>query len=120
MHGDTTVVRTAADGAWGPARDAVEEKRAGVGTTAATFGEVNAAIVLPSGGALVFDLKSVNGPALEMFDADGRFVATVGRPGSGPGEYRTQPGMSLAAGADGTLFVLDAANNRIDRFAANG
>jgi len=119
--GDTTVVRSGGSGAWGPIRDAVEEKRAIPDGTTGPFVEVYTAIALPNGGALAYDPKSAAGPALELFDSTGRFVAVVGRQGGGgPGEFRAQPAMSLAVGADGTIFLLDVANNRIDRFAPDG
>ena len=113
-------MRSTGDGEWGPIRDAVAQIRGTRDGATTAFGEINSAIVLPNGGALVFDAKAPNGPTLEMFDSNGRFVMEVGRQGAGPGEFRADRLLSLAAGPDGSVFVLDPANHRIDRFAADG
>ncbi len=119
-RGDTAVVRTTGDGEWGPIRDAVEQLRGTKDGAATALGEVNSAIALPSGGALLFDAKAPNGPTLELFDSNGRYVTAIGRQGGGPGEFRAERLVSLAANPDGTILVLDAPNHRIDRYAPDG
>lgn len=51
------------------------------------------------------------------YGLDGRHRATVGRPGSGPGEL-AQP-LAIDAAGD-TVWVLDAGNRRIERFLGDG
>lgn len=48
---------------------------------------------------------------LRVFDAEGRFVRSVGRQGEGPGEFNRVIGM--AWGPDGHLWVVDPSNNRL-------
>ena len=119
-RGDTTVFRSTGDGEWGPIRDAVEELRGTRDGAATVLEEVNSAIALPGGGALLFDAKAQGGPALELFDSNGRYLTAIGRQGRGPGEFRAERIVSLATNADGTILVLDAPNHRIDRYAADG
>ena len=120
VRGDTAVIRASGDGEWGPIQDAVEEKRATNGEAPATFGQASSAIALPSGGALVFDVKAPGGPVLELFDSAARFVTAIGRQGKDLGQFQALTVVSLAANRDGTIFVLDQPNSRVDRFAADG
>lgn len=53
-------------------------------------------------------------PSIVRFGRDGRFERTVGRVGSGPGEYRFP--MAIGSMSD-TLYVVDAAKQGLARFA---
>lgn len=75
------------------------------------IGEITDFDVLPDGRFLVLDGMSV---ALRLHDENGFLEKTVGRRGSGPGEFR-RPG-SLTVNTAGQVFVTDHSSNRITRF----
>lgn len=52
------------------------------------------------------------------FDRDGRHVRTIGKRGMGSGEFNLP--VDGAVGPDGTLYVLDAGNFRVQAFASDG
>ncbi|MEX2283305.1 MAG: hypothetical protein WEE89_12550 [Gemmatimonadota bacterium] len=54
---------------------------------------------------------------IRLYDAKGRRIATVGRRGSGPGEFRHLGSLSWAAD---TLVVIDARLRRVSYVAADG
>jgi sugar lactone lactonase YvrE len=55
---------------------------------------------------------------ISKFSADGTFIKSWGRPGSGPGELRIPHG--LAFDAAGRLFVADRGNHRVQIFDQDG
>ena len=55
---------------------------------------------------------------VKMFDHTGRHVATIGQPGSGPGEFRAPIGAAVLGG--NVLGVFDLMLNRLTYFAADG
>jgi len=55
---------------------------------------------------------------VQVFDADGRFLCSIGGMGLWGGRFRVASG--LAVGADGSLFVADFYNNRIQHFDRKG
>lgn len=55
---------------------------------------------------------------VHRFTADGKLVASWGRPGHGPGEFHLPH--SIAFDADGKLYVADRANRRIQIFTPDG
>jgi 4-amino-4-deoxy-L-arabinose transferase-like glycosyltransferase len=67
--------------------------------------------VLPDGDVIASDAGD---NALVRMRMDGQVIDRVGGPGQGPGQL-DKPG-ALAAGRDGTLFVLDVGNQRVQRF----
>ncbi|HYV96124.1 MAG TPA: hypothetical protein VE967_01570, partial [Gemmatimonadaceae bacterium] len=89
--GDTTVIVTTGNGVWGPLHDAAEVKRINADTKESTFGQVSMLAATSDGGVALFDTKSLDGPIIRRFDAEGRFMNNLGRRGSGPGEYELGP-----------------------------
>ena len=67
------------------------------------------------GRILVYDRQSQD---IKMFAPDGKFLRTIGRLGSGPGELRNAEGITLDRG--GRIWVRDAANARFTVFNSEG
>ncbi len=116
--GDTVVVRTLTGSVWGDESELVPEVRIGQfdGEDHYIFGWVRALAVAGDGSIFVMDTQV---PALRKYAPDGTYMATFGRGGSGPGEYR-QPDGGLAVLADGRVVVRDPGNARLQVYAANG
>ncbi|HET9948870.1 MAG TPA: peptidyl-alpha-hydroxyglycine alpha-amidating lyase family protein [Longimicrobiales bacterium] len=76
--------------------------------------------VSPNGDVFVAegDHSGTSVARISKFSADGTFLASWGRPGSGPGELRIPHG--LAFDARGRLFVADRGNHRIQIFDQQG
>jgi DNA-binding beta-propeller fold protein YncE len=55
---------------------------------------------------------------ITKLDADGKFVAIFGKPGTGDGEFSRIRALTL--GPDGLLYVADACNHRIQVFQRTG
>lgn len=115
--GDTVVVRTLAGSLWDSTRVLTEDLSIGVddGAPEEMFGDLRALAVGPDGAIYVMDPE----PALRKFDRAGRYVATFGRLGSGPGEYR-QPDGGLTVLGDGRVVVRDPGNGRFQVFTPAG
>lgn len=80
-----------------------------------------AVAVAPQGDRLhVVDTGGVDSDSHHVFthDAQGRLVRRLGRRGSGDGEFNLPS--DAAVGPDGTLWVLDAGNFRVQAFSAEG
>jgi hypothetical protein len=80
------------------------------------FGQIAGLAVTGDGRIFVFDQQAQQ---IKVFDQDGLFLNTIGRPGGGPGEIAAGAGPVLL-GAGDTLFVPDAGNRRVDLFTADG
>ena len=61
------------------------------------------ALIDPAGNLFVLDSSNRR---IQKFDPDGKYLATIGRKGQGPGEFSYPDSMDF--GADGTLYVLEA------------
>lgn len=116
--GDTVVVRTVAGSVWGEPRGVREVLRIGVldGPEELTLGSVDQIAVGAVGGIYVFDEQV---PALRYYDAAGTYVRTLGRRGSGPGEYRKLC-WGLAVRGDGKVVLHDFRNNRLNLYEPDG
>lgn len=80
----------------------------------ASLGDVNGVARLPDGSIVVADRPN---SALKFFDAGGKFVRTVGKEGSGPGEFGYLATM-LRCGD--SLFVNDITTRKTMVFSASG
>jgi hypothetical protein len=95
----------------------VEELSIGVADGAEEYvlGEIADVALGKDGSIFVFDRQV---PIVRHYDASGKFIRSIGRGGSGPGEYRSASG--IATMPDGRLLVWDTGNWRINVYSANG
>ncbi|MGH9202424.1 MAG: 6-bladed beta-propeller, partial [Vicinamibacterales bacterium] len=95
----------------------VEEMSIGVadGREEYILGEVADVAVAKDGSVHVFDRQV---PIVRHYGASGTFLRSVGRSGSGPGEYRSVSG--IATTTDGRLLVWDTGNWRINVYSSSG
>lgn len=116
--GDTVRVRTVSGSVWGSSPVLVEELRIGrlEGPDEETFGFISEMAVDSAGGIYVFDRQV---PALRYFNEQGEYVRTLGREGSGPGEYRNTT-MGLAVRQDGRVILRDHRNARFNLYSPDG
>jgi len=115
---DTVVVRTVSGSMWGDTANLIPEMRIGVldGADEYMLGEVRSLAVSDSGEIYLMDSQV---PALRKYSAEGEFVATFGREGGGPGEYKNPDG-GLAVLPDGRVVLRDPGNNRFSVYSADG
>jgi sugar lactone lactonase YvrE len=66
---------------------------------------------------LIF-VSSITEHRIDMHDANGKLVRSIGKEGAGDGEFDEPGGLLIAP--DGTLLVADQCNNRVQRFTAEG
>lgn len=78
------------------------------------FAQISMFTVGPTGNVFVAQSDG----DLREFDAEGRFVRTVARPGQGPGEVEYVVGMDVDR--DGRLAVLDFSNQRVSIYSPDG
>jgi hypothetical protein len=118
MVGDTLVVRALSGSVWPGPATLVEELAIGAleGSEEVIFGSIQDMTVDDQGGVYVFDSQV---PALRYYDSEGRFVRTVGREGSGPGEYRDAV-LGMALRRDGRLMIRDPRNARLTLYDPDG
>jgi len=69
-------------------------------------------------GQFVYVSDGYGNSRVVKFTYDGKFVATWGKPGAGPGEFNTVH--SIAVDSEGIVYVSDRENNRIQIFDPNG
>jgi len=70
----------------------------------------------PAGDLYVTD--GYGNARVHRFAPDGRLLHSWGEPGSGPGQFHVPHG--LAVDADGTVYVADRENSRLQLFTADG
>jgi hypothetical protein len=112
------VVRTLGGSVWQDGAELVEDLVIGVleGEEEYMFGRIGPIAPDGAGGVYVFDGQV---PALRHYDAQGRYTRTLGRDGSGPGEYR-DTALGLAARTDGTVLLQDPRNGRFTVYDGSG
>jgi hypothetical protein len=115
--GDTIVVRSEGS-VWGDTARLVQDLRIGVleGADEYMFGDIQSLAVGADGAIYTYDshLK-----VLRKHSATGDHIATLGREGEGPGEYK-QPDAGLVALANGRVLLRDPGNARISVYSAGG
>jgi sugar lactone lactonase YvrE len=92
-----------------------------------TLGDVNAADektafhmpanIVPDAGGNLYILDSGN-HRIQKFSADGKYLATIGRQGQGPGEFYFPSWLDIDA--TGTLYVTDPNNQRVQVLTVEG
>jgi DNA-binding beta-propeller fold protein YncE len=65
----------------------------------------------------VYVSDTLNG-RIQIFDADGNFLSTFGKPGDGPADFSRPKG--IAIDSDGHIWVADADQNRVKVFDREG
>jgi len=114
---DTVFVKVESGSIWQSAAVLVEDLRIGVldGPDEYIFGDVVAVAPDREGGLYAFDRQV---PALRQYDSAGRYVRTLGRRGSGPGEYQSVSGVVVAE--DGRVWTHDAGLHRVTIYGQDG
>jgi len=115
--GDTVRVRTVAGSVWGDTARLVPEVTIGgmEGPDEFVFGNPTVLEVMDDGTILVLDNQA---PAVRAYAPDGSYLRTLGRRGSGPGEYESPDGIGVLL--DGRILVRDPPNGRITLFDRTG
>ena len=98
------------------AHELMEEVRIGSlgGPAEYSFSDINSIAVAQSGAVYVDDAHP---PSIRQFSRDGLFVRWVGREGEGPGEFRSNAGISILP--DGRLAAWDR-RGRITVYGTDG
>lgn len=115
--GDTVLVRNVTGSLLGDMR-LVPEVRIGTleGKDEEMFGTISGLAVAADGTIYVYDSQV---PALRAYDAEGRFLRTIGRRGGGPGEYENSDG-GMAVLSDGHIVLRDPGNARFTVYSPEG
>ena len=82
----------------------------------APFNHPSDIAVAPSGELYISD--GYGNSSVHRFTADGRYIASFGAPGSGPGQFLVPHSIRVAH--DGRVFVCDRENNRVQVFSGDG
>ena len=116
--GDTVVVRTVTGSVWGDTAELVADVTIGEfeGRDEYMFGRIRSLAAAPDGSIYVFDSHAME---LRKYAPDGTYIATFGREGGGPGEYK-RPDGGLAVLADGRVLLRDPGNTRIGVYSPDG
>jgi hypothetical protein len=116
--GDTLVVRTVSGSVWGDTAELVPDVTIGSfeGADEYMFGRVRSLAAAPDGSIYAYDSHAKE---LRKYAPDGTYVATFGREGGGPGEYR-QPDGGLAVLPDGRVVLRDPGNARLSVYSPDG
>ena len=120
QRGDTTFVVSRGPGVWGSVRSASVVQRITGASAETPFGNLSCVAAGADGGVAVFDDAPLGGASIFVFGPDGEFRRSLGRQGSGPGEYGGWSiGDCLEWLDDGTLLHLDPPNGRVNLFPAS-
>ncbi len=111
--GDTTIVRTLSGSVWAAGARLVPEVSIGEldGPDEYLFGRIGSLAVDGEGNIYVFDTQASH---VRVFNANGTYLATLGREGEGPGEFKRAEAIAVLPG--GRLLVRDPGNMRVQVF----
>ena len=84
-------------------------------TTAGDFSKPTGVAVDQEGNLYVCDTMNSR---IEIFDADGKFISTFGKPGDGPGSFARPKGVAIDS--DGHIWVADGQMDRVQVFNQEG
>ncbi|HEX9698100.1 MAG TPA: 6-bladed beta-propeller [Acidobacteriota bacterium] len=114
--GDVTTVVNESGSVWGGTATLREEASIGVesGDRPYMFGLVTS-IWGTDEAIYVVDLQA---RAVRVFDHDGRWIGSIGRPGQGPGEF-LRPETVMTA-VDGRVFVYEGYSSRVNVYSPGG
>jgi hypothetical protein len=87
-----------------------------MGDSSYVFGQIAGVAWTPDGEIAVLDLKRCT---ILFYDADGNYVRSLGRQGSGPGEFLLPSAMAFRE-SDGSLSVADAMAAKVHFFDSTG
>ena len=109
--GDVTTVVNISGSVWGGKARLVEEISIGSldGDDDDLLGRIRS---ITCDGERIFVLDDTV-PVVRVYDLNGQHLTDFGRDGDGPGEFRRPRSMAINP-ADGTLFVRDGQNSRIN------
>lgn len=114
------IVSNTAGGAWGPGEAWVVEEDLRIGTAEGEpeyqFGQIIGLDVDDEGRIYVMDQQARE---VRVYGPDGRFMHSMGKAGSGPGELSPNAG-PVFVGPDGTVTVPDLMNQRINLYSPLG
>jgi hypothetical protein len=115
-----TLVANPDEGIWGEDDRWTVTEEIRIGTTGGDpeyqFSQISGIAGLEDGRIAIFDQQ---GQHFRIFGPDGTHLRTVGRPGSGPGEFAVGGGPLLVIPGD-TIIVPDVTNQRVNRYDSQG
>jgi len=82
-----------------------------IGDSNYVFGAITGAMFAPDGNIAVLDIQKIR---VSMFDPEGKFLTSIGRQGSGPGEFLLPSGFTFLP--QGDLIVSDGMGGKLVRF----
>jgi hypothetical protein len=112
------IVRTISGSVWGDTAELVPQVSIGMldGPEEYMLGSIVSLALADDGTIYAMDQQV---PALRVYNADGTYRTTFGRPGDGRGEYE-RPDGGLNVLSDGRILLRDPANARIQVYAPDG
>jgi hypothetical protein len=115
--GDTIVVRTLQGSAWAAPRRLEADLVIGAvdGDATETLGSIAALAVGRDSSVWIFDDQAME---LRHYGPDGSFLMRLGRPGAGPGEFRSPDGLAVLE--DGRVVLRDPGNARFTVWQPDG
>jgi 6-bladed beta-propeller len=113
------VVQNPTEGMWGAGQGWTVQETLSIGEMGGDehyqFGQIAGVDVDATGNVYIADQQARD---VRVYDATGKYVRTIGKPGSGPGEFGPQISGLEVVGDQ--IFVPDIGNQRLSRFSLEG